>query len=241
VTASSSPLTPVTRWGGIAGVAGSLVLVGVFVLVAALIGTEPADPEGLLIRFPEVRATHLVENTLYLVTIALWALHSATLHQALRRVAPGAALAGVTLTLLGLAMLAAGALPHLWQIPLSDAHHAAGTNTDAQTMLVFVWQATQGVFNALLVTGLVLLLTGTLAYGIAMRRDPAVGAVLGWLAVGLSVVGVAAAAIALVQTAAAAVSVVALVAWYLVAGVRALRPSGHEHAEGVAGRVDVDA
>jgi hypothetical protein len=77
---------------------------------------------------------------------------------------------------------------------------------------VFVRQATQGVFSARLVTGLLLLSAGTLAY-----------------------------AVALVDTTAAAASVVALIVWYLTTGGRALRSSTHEDAEGVAGRIDVDA
>jgi hypothetical protein len=73
-----------------------------------------------------------VENTLYLATIALWAIHSLALSPVLRRTRPFAAPIGACLTLLGLAMLAAGALPHVWQIPLAEAYHAVGTSLEEQ-------------------------------------------------------------------------------------------------------------
>jgi hypothetical protein len=126
----------VARWSGAAGILGSLLLIGVFILVAVFVGTEPAEPEGLLTGFPEVRTAHILENTVYLASIALWVVHALALYQALRRRRPAAALVGAGLTILGLAMLAAGALPHLWQTPISALYHAPGTTVDERTVLV---------------------------------------------------------------------------------------------------------
>jgi hypothetical protein len=75
----------VARWSGAAGILGSLLLIGVFILVAVFVGTEPAEPEGLLTGFPEVRTAHILENTVYLASIALWVVHALALYQALRR------------------------------------------------------------------------------------------------------------------------------------------------------------
>lgn len=220
--------THVLRRGGLAGATGSLVLLAVFVIVGVFVGADPADPEGFLTRFPEVRTAHLVENTLYLAAIALWLVHVLALHRTLRRHRPAAALVGRALAVLGLTVLAAGALPHLWQTPLADLYHAAGTTADEQATLVIVWQAARGVFEALLVTGLLLIPVGYIALGMAMRSTPAFGPVIGRLSIGLGAVGLAAASVAVVQeTMAAAVAVLALIVFHLAVSWRSSRlPTG---------------
>lgn len=47
----------VLRWGGLAGIAGSLLLVTTFGIVATLIGAEDAGAAGkqAIIRFPDIR------------------------------------------------------------------------------------------------------------------------------------------------------------------------------------------
>src|SRR5215218_4032071 len=74
----------VLRWGGLAGIAGGILLVAVVVIVGVFVGPDPAEPEGLVMRFPDVRAAHIVEEVLYLGVLALWAIHFLALYRALR-------------------------------------------------------------------------------------------------------------------------------------------------------------
>ena len=74
----------VLRWGGLAGIVGGILLVAVFVIVGVFVGPDPAEPEGLVMRFPDVRAAHIVEEVLYLGVLALWAIHFLALYRAVR-------------------------------------------------------------------------------------------------------------------------------------------------------------
>jgi hypothetical protein len=84
---------------------------------------------------------------------------------------------------------------------------------------VLLWEATQGMLDALLVTGLVILPMGLLALGAAMLRAPAFGKGLGGTTVALGVVGLAAASALLVDVSPiGAAGVFALIVFHLVAG-----------------------
>lgn len=58
----------ILRWGGLAGIGGSVLLVVVFMIA----GPEPGGPAGPISRFPEIRVARTVENGLYLAVLALW-------------------------------------------------------------------------------------------------------------------------------------------------------------------------
>lgn len=124
-----------------------------------------------------------MENSLYLVVLLLWSLHSVALHRALSRSQPAAALFGACMSIIGLVVLAAGALPHIATAPIAELYHASGATLQEQTGLIAVWEATYGMLDALLVTGLVILPFGMLAHGTAMVGAPGFGARLGGLAV----------------------------------------------------------
>jgi len=62
-------------------------------------------------RFPDIRAARTVENSLYLGVLLLWVIHCLALYRGLRRTSPTPALFGTALSILGLVVLAAGALP----------------------------------------------------------------------------------------------------------------------------------
>src|SRR5262245_54580095 len=111
----------VLRWGGLAGMLGGILFILVFVIVAVFVG----DPGGIE-RFPDIRAARTVENSLYLVTLILWVPHFLALYRALRRTSLTPALFGSALGILGLGVLAAGALPHVATVPLSDLYHGSG-------------------------------------------------------------------------------------------------------------------
>ena len=74
---------------------------------------------------------------------------------------------------------------------LSDLYHADGASPDEQATLVLLWQANQGMFDALLLVGLLVMPVGVILLGLAMRRDPAFGKVAGNISMALGVVGLA--------------------------------------------------
>ena len=219
------------RWGGLAGTSGSILLILVFGIVAAFVGTDSVSPEESVMRFPDIRAARTVENGLYLVVLVLWVIHSLALYRALRRTSPTPALFGSTLSIVGLVVLAAGALPHVATAPISGLYHAPGATPQDQATLVLLWQATEGMFDALLVTGLVILPMGLIALGAAMLGAPAFGKGIGRASVALGVIGLAAAVALLVDVSSiGVVGVFALMVFHLVLGWKVHRLSRGPHS-----------
>jgi len=210
----------VLRWGGLAGILGGITFILVFVVVIVFAGVEPAEPEGEIMRFPDIRVARMVENGLYLVVLILWVTHFLALYRALRGTSLASALFGSVLGIVGLGVLAAGALPHIAQTPISDLYHAPGATPEEQATLVFLWEASQGMFDALFVVGLILVPIGLIALGIAMLRTPAFGQGFGGISVALGLAGVVAASVLLVDSASpvAFVGVLALIVFHLVLG-----------------------
>jgi Domain of unknown function (DUF4386) len=212
----------VLRWGGLAGILGGIVFVLVFVVVIVFVGPEPVEPEGEVIRFPDIRAARTVEDSLYLVVLILWVAHSLALYRALRGTSLAPALFGSVLGIVGLGVLAAGALPHVATAPISDLYHAPGTTPEDRAALVLMWQATEGIFDALFGVGLLLVPIGFVALGVAMLRVPAFGKGFGGASVVIGVIGVVAASVLLVDplSPSAFVGVLALIVFHLVLGWR---------------------
>lgn len=217
----------ISRWGGLAGIGGSVLLVVVFAIVGILAGPEPAGPAGPISRFPEIRVARTLENGLYLAVLVLWVPLALALFCSLRRSRPAAALFGSALNIFGLTVLAAGAIPHVVTSRLSDLYHADGATPDEQATLVFLWQANQAMFDALLLVGLMIMPVGIILLGLAMRRDPAFGKFAGNVSVALGVVGLAAATVMLVDplSPVAALGVFALLGFHLIAGWKTYRLS----------------
>ena len=109
-----------------------------------------------------------------------------------RTARPSYALFGSALNVFGLAVLAAGAIPHVVTSRLSDLYHADSATPGQQATLVLLWQANQGMFDALLLVGLLVMPVGVILFGLVMRRDPGFGKAAGNLSVALGVVGLAA-------------------------------------------------
>ena len=213
----------VLQWGGLAGVLGGILFILVFVIVGVFVGMEFVE----VMRFPDVKAARIVENSLYLAVLILWVVHFLALYRALRETSLAPALFGSVLGILGLVVLAADSLHHIWQTPISDLYHASGATPEAQATLVLLWQATHGIFNALLVTGLLFLPIGVIALGVAMFKAPAFGKGFGGLSVVLGVAGVVAASVLLVdpRSLVAVVGVFALIVFHLVLGWKVYRLS----------------
>jgi hypothetical protein len=208
------------RWGGLAGILGAIIFIVVFVVVIAFVGAEPAQPEGGLMRFPDIRAARTLEDSLYLFVLILWVAHFLALYRALRQTSLAPALFGSVLGIVGLGVLAAGALPHVASAPISELYHAPGATPQDQATLVLLWQATQGIFDALFGAGLLLVPVGFVALGVAMLGAPAFGRGFGGMSVVVGVVGVLAASVLLVDplSPSAFVGVLALIVFHLVVG-----------------------
>lgn len=217
----------VLRWGGLAGLLGGIIFIGVFVIVGVFIGADPSEAAGAIARFPDIRVARTFENGLYLLVLVLWTIHALALYRALRPTSVAPAIFGTGVLLLGIGVLATGAMPHAATAPIADLYHAPGTSSEDQVVLVSVWQASQAMFNALLVEGLVILPIGLMLLGLAMLGAPAFGRLLGWVGVGLGIVAAAAAALLLADpmSAVAVVGVLSLIVFHLVVGWRIFRLS----------------
>jgi hypothetical protein len=212
----------VLRWGGLAGMLGGILFILTFVVViAGPVGMEdPADLEGWVTRFPNIRAARIVENGLYLVALILGVTLFLALYRALRRTSLAPALFGSVLGILGLVVLMAGALPHVAHAPLSDLYHAPGATPGEQATLALLWQATWGINDALLAVGFIVVPIGLIALGVAMLGTPAFGKGFGGVSVVLGVVGLVAAAFNMVDPSSmiAVGSYFAIIIFHLVLG-----------------------
>jgi hypothetical protein len=217
----------VLRWGGLAGIVGALLFVLVFAIVAVFAGPDPAGPAGPITRFPEIRAVRTVENGLYLAVLVLWVPLFLALYRCLRRTSPAPALVGSSLGIVGLGVLAASAIPHVATARLANLYHASGATADDRAALVLVWQATQGVFDALLAAGLLVTAIGIVVVGVAMLGDPAVGKGIGRTSVALGIVGLVAGVVVLVDPGSlvVALGIFALIGFHAVVGWKVYRLS----------------
>jgi len=198
-----------------------------FGVVAAFVGME-ITPEQSLTRFPDIRAARTVENSFYLGVLLLWVIHCLALYRGLRRTSPTPALFGTALSILGLVVLVAGALPHVATAPLSDLYHAAGATPQDQATLVLVWHGIDAMFDALLFTGLAIVPLGLIPLGAAMLDAPGFGKRVGRTTVALGMTGLAAATAVLVGGSAimAGVGVLGLTGFHLALGWRTHRLAG---------------
>jgi hypothetical protein len=191
----------VLRWGGLAGMLGGILFILTWVVViAGPVGMEdPADLAGWVTRFPDIRAARVVENGIYLVALILEVILFLALYRALRRTSLAPALFGSVLGILGLAVMVVSATPHVAHAPLSDLYHAPGATPEDQATLALVWQATWGIFEAILYVGFFVVPIGVIALGVAMLGAPAFGKGFGGLSVVLGVVGLVAAVLQMVD------------------------------------------
>lgn len=132
------------RFGGLIGILGSALLLGVFAFLSAFAGLETLDAQAALERYPDIRWARIIENTAYLFALALWALHSVTLFVVLRANSPATALAAMVMSVLGLAILAAGAIPHTAETVISDFYHAPDTAAELMPVLIVAWEVSRG-------------------------------------------------------------------------------------------------
>ncbi len=212
----------VLRWGGLGGMVGSALLVVVFVIVGVFVGSDPNEPMG----FPGIRVARTFEDGLYLAVMILWIPLFLALYRALRQERLAPALFGSVLGIVGLVVLAAGALPHITTLAVSDLLHAPGTPMGDQAAQE-LWKAAYGVFDALLIVGLIIATIGVICLGAAMIKNPKFGRGIGWTSVVLGVAGVVATSVLLWNpgSPAAVVAMAGLIVFGAVSGLKAYRLS----------------
>ncbi len=210
-------------WGGRAGMAGSAIMVALFVFVAVMVGDDPETVVGWIERFPRIANARVVENATYLAVLALWMLHVAALGHRLMGACKPAGLFAIILGVVGLAIMAVGALPHIAMGPLSDLYFASDDVDRATLALIF--RASWWMFDALLFTGLALVPFGTLLAGLAMRHDAGFGPGWSLAAYLLTAAGLVAAIAVLIEpgSSLAAFGVFALVFFHAGVGWRLTR------------------
>ncbi len=212
------------RMGGFAGILGSALLLGVFAFLAVFVGLDTLDAQAALERYPDIRWARIIENTAYLFALALWALHSVTLFVVLRADSPATALAAMVVSVLGLAILAAGAIPHTAETVISDLYNAPDTAAELLPVLIVAWEVSLGWVDTFVVTGVVLTPVGLLLYGIAMLRSSDFGSWAGWASILFAAVGFYAAVSSLIEESdIVGVGIFALVFFHTVIGVISLR------------------
>jgi hypothetical protein len=184
----------VLRWGGLAGLLGGILFILTWVVViAGPVGMEdPADLAGWVTRFPDIKAARVLENGIYLVALILEVALFLALYRALRRTSLAPALFGSVVGIVGLVAMVVSATPHIAHAPLSDLYHAPGATPADQATLALVWQATWGIFDAILYVGFFVVPVGLILLGVAMLGTPAFGKGYGGVSVVLGVVGLVA-------------------------------------------------
>jgi len=210
----------VLRWGGLAGMLGGILFILVLVVVTVFVPPDPADLAGWPVRFPDIRAARIVENGIYLVALILEVPLFLALYQALRKTSLAPALFGSALGILGLVAMVVSTTPHVAHAPLSDLYHAPGATPEDQATLALLWQATWGIFNAMLYVGFFVLPIGLILLGLAMLGAPAFGKGFGGVSVVLGVIGLVAAVLQMVDPASmiGAATYFACLIFYLVLG-----------------------
>jgi hypothetical protein len=218
----------VLLWGGVSGILGSIIFVLSFIFVGVVIGLKPAEPAGWVIQFPDIMGARIIENSLFLAVLILWVFHMLALYYALRGSGHAPRLFGSALAMLGLGVLAAEALQHIAQVPIASLYHAAGVTPDEQTTLVFLWQTTQGILDAMFITGLVLLPPSLILLGMAMLRTPTFGKGFGGMSMALGAAGLIAAGLLVVEPKSvpgAVTGIFVLVGFNLILGWKVFRLS----------------
>ncbi|MEM9950391.1 MAG: hypothetical protein AAF846_02230 [Chloroflexota bacterium] len=215
----------VLRWGGLAGMLGSIVFIVVFVIVGVFVGDDPANIEGWVTRFPDIYTARLFENGLYLFVLVIWIPHMLALAYALRRAHLPLALFGSVISIVGLTIMIAGALTHVAVNPLYMLSQLPDMNTADQRSIALMWQATWGILDALLIAGLLLVPFGIAGLGVAMSADDRFGKLYAGITVGLGSIGLLAAIGAMIapESLIAAGAVFALIFFNFIIGWKTFR------------------
>ena len=120
-----SPDRRLSRWGGIAAIAGVVLMVGTVAVVVGLGLPDASDPETLT-DFADIESGRIAEHFLYLGALVLFALHVFVLHRLLRPADAVAALFGTVVAAFGLVIMAASSMLHVSTAPLAELYRRSG-------------------------------------------------------------------------------------------------------------------
>lgn len=168
---------------------GVLFVLSSVALVSSGFSTAPTDPASLIAKFPSIRTSVGIAETLDLVAVVLWVILFMSLYWALRETSPSSAIFGSVIGVLGLVGLLAGAATFIAFDPISQLYNAAGATPTTQASLVIAWQATQGVFNETDTVGFTLMSIGFITLGLGMFRAPSFGKVFSGASVVIGLLG----------------------------------------------------
>ncbi|MGB1287077.1 MAG: hypothetical protein ACPG7F_11130 [Aggregatilineales bacterium] len=213
--------------GGLAGILGSVVFIIVFIIVGVFVGEDPIELEAWLTRFPDIRTARIFENGLYLLVLILWIPHTLALYYTLKSRSLAPALFGAAITIGGLLIIAAGALPHIATTQLSDLYYAADATDVDQATIVLMWQGTWAIFDALLIAGLAFIPFAFMNFGVAMRQHPDFGSIYSGLSFILGILGFGAIGMSMVDpnSPVAAVVIFGMIIFHFVIGWKLIRLS----------------
>lgn len=229
------------RWGGVAGLAGAILMLGAGVVVGVL-GLPDASDVETLTDFADIESGRIAEHFLYLGALMLFALHFLVLYRLLKTAHPAAALFGTASAEFGLAIMAASSLLHVATSPLADMYTDPDTPPEDLPAIEYAWHGAQSVFDTMLATGVLLVPIGIVLLGIAMWNSPAFSIRLTWLTLGLGTAGIVGAAIAVVNPGSgfAAASVLAIAAFHLSTGWRTFELGNRESTDPTDGQPTPD-
>jgi hypothetical protein len=180
----------VLRWGGLAGMLGSILFIFAMIVVSVFVPPDPAELAEWVMRFPDIRVIRIVENGIYLGALILEIPLFLSLYFALRKTSLAPALFGSTFGILGLLSMIVSATPHVAHVPLSDLYHATGGVPPADlATLAILWQATRGIFDAMLYIGFFVVPIGLFILGLGMFGTLDFGRGFSWTILALGVVG----------------------------------------------------
>jgi len=218
------PDQQLSRWGGVAGLAGVVFMFGAGLVVGILALPDASDPETLK-DFANIETGRIAEHFLYLGALVLFALHIFVLHRLLAQTHRPAALFGTVVAAFGFVIMAASSLLHVATSPLAELYTAADTPAEDLPAIEYAWHGAQSVFDTMLATGALLVPIGIVLLGIAMWRAPGFGPGLAKLSLCLGTVGIIGAVIAVIDPGSAfvAASVVAIAVFHLTIGWRTLK------------------
>ena len=212
-----------SRWGGLAGIAGVGLMLGAVGVVVGFGLPDAADAETLT-DFADIETGRILEHLCYLGAVIMFALHTLVLGRLLRRAHPAAALFGTAVATFGFVVMAAGAVLHVSTRPLAELYTSPDTPAGDLVSIEHAWYGAQSVFDTMLLTGVLLVPIGIVLLGVAMLNAPAFGRRLAWMSVVLGAVGMLGAAAEIVDSTLefSALSVGAMVVFHLVTGLRTL-------------------
>src|SRR5437764_15190683 len=143
----SSDERSVLRWGGIAGILSGIVFLLVPVVLFGFVPAAPADPAGLVARFPQVRTAIAVGNFLNFVSDAFLVALLLGLYRALRATSPSPAFFGTILGVLGLGVLFIESATQIAFDSIYVLYNAPGVTPADQSALARLFHATHEIYN----------------------------------------------------------------------------------------------